>query len=194
MARTAVRTGSGQREYLPLPKELSPYYMRIRSAETALSNFKDKDGNDQYQLLLTWELTRLTDEQVEAEVDESRWVKQWISLYYGETAKGPSKLKVFIDELRSQGLLEDFDPDAEELEVDDDWFVGIEQKVTLGVKGEFNEVLMISNPRPPKRAGAAAPPAPKKNAPQHVSQAPKVRPAANTPADEDDSLFEEPPF
>jgi hypothetical protein len=32
--------------------------MRIRSAETTLSNFKDKDGNDQYQLLLTWEISR----------------------------------------------------------------------------------------------------------------------------------------
>jgi hypothetical protein len=71
---------------------------------------------------------------------------------------------VFIDSLRSQGLLEDFDP--EEGEIDSDWFEGIEQRVTVGVNAKgYNTVVMIS---PLRKKGPTA----SKNAPQRIEQAP----------------------
>jgi hypothetical protein len=122
--------------------------------------------------MLCWEISRLTAEQAEAEVDDTRWVRQWLSLYYGETKNGPSKLKAFIDGLREQGLLADFDPESGE--IDSDWFIGIEQKVALGVKGNFNNVVAVGPLKPAKRAPAKptapAPPA-RRNAPQLVAQA-----------------------
>jgi hypothetical protein len=192
MAKATMRTGGASTgEYEPLPEDI--YVMRIKEADITLSSFKDeKTGEDQWQLALTWEVSRLTEEQKEAEVDDSRWVRQWFSLFYGETKKGPSKLKVFIDSLRSQGLLEDFDP--EEGEIDSDWFEGIEQRVTVGVNAKgYNTVVMIS---PLRKKGPAA----SKNAPQRIEQAPvkASKPAKTAPKvavvepDEDEGeLFDE---
>lgn len=180
MATTTVRTG-GEQTYEPLPSDI--YYMRIREADITLSQFKDKNDADQFQLALVWEISRLTDEQEEAEIDADRWVRQWISLYYGETKKGPSKLKAFIDNLQSQGLLEEFDSTVGE--IDSDWFIGIEQRVTLDVKGAYNNVVMVSPLKVSKKTPAAA-----KNAPQRIEQAPVKRPAATVPAavETDDEL------
>jgi hypothetical protein len=167
MASIQVRTnGAGDQTYEPLPPDI--YYMKIREADITLSSFKDqKTGEDQYQLALVWEISRLTAEQQEAEIDDSRWVRQWLSLFYGETKKGPSKLKEFIDTLQSQGLLMEFDPANGE--IDSDWFEGIEQRVTLGVKGNYNDVRMVSSLKVAKKAPAHA-----KNAPQRIRSAPPV--------------------
>jgi hypothetical protein len=177
MPTVNLRTGSsGETTYEPLPADI--YYMRVRAADITVSSFKDKDGNDQHQLALTWEISRLTAEQKEDDVDDSRWVKQWLSLYYGETKNGPSKLKAFIDSLQSQGLLEEFD--AASGVIDSDWFIGIEQRVTLSVKGAYNNVVMVAPLKTKKPAPAQA-----KNAPQRVEQAPvKRRPAPVPPVDE----------
>lgn len=180
MAPVQLRGGNGTTEYSPLPADI--YYMRIRNAEVTLSQFKDKDGNDQYQLALTWEISRLTAEQKDEEIDDSRWVKQWVSMYYGETKNGPSKLKAFIDNLQSQGLLEEFDPAT--LVIDPDWLIGIEQRVTLDVKGNYNNVVMIAPLKTKKAAPVAA-----KNQPQRIEQAPVKRPAAAAVAVEDEELF-----
>jgi hypothetical protein len=185
MAKATMRA-QGDTKYEPLPADT--YYMQVRDADITKSAFKDqKTGEDQLQLQLTWEITRLTDEQAEADVDEDRWVKQWLSLYYGETKNGPSKMKAFIDGLQAQGLLEEFDPAT--AEIDSDWFIGIEQRVTLAVKGDFNNVVMVA-PLKIKKASAkveqaAAVAAPKKNAPRRIEQAPV------TVADDDDDLFAE---
>lgn len=180
MAKATMRTQGGEKTYEPLPADI--YHMRVRDADVTESAFKDaKTGETQYQLALTWEISRLTAEQQEAEVDDSRWVRQWLSLYYGDTKSGPSKLKAFVDSLQSQGLLEEFD--ASSGEIDSDWFVGIEQRVTLDVKGAYNNVVMIS--RPKKTAAKPTPtppaPAPKKNAPVRVEQA----------TEDDEDLFAE---
>lgn len=189
MATVAVRTGGGETTYEPLPADI--YYMRIREADISLSQFKDaKTGDDQYQLAIVWEISRLTAEQEEAEIDDTRWVRQWISLYYGETKNGPSKLKAFIDNLQAQGLLEEFDPAAGE--IDSDWFLGIEQRVTLNVKGNYNNVVMVSPLKVAKKSAAAPQPAAKKNTPQRVDQAPVKRPAA--PIEDEDDQTEGLPF
>lgn len=171
----------GDTTYEPLP--MDTYYMRVREADITLSSFKDKDGNDQHQLMLCWEISRLTAEQQEAEVDEDRWVRQWLSLYYGETKNGPSKLKAFIDGLRGQGLLDEFDPESGE--IDSDWFIGIEQKVALGTKGNFNNVVAVGPLKAAKKAGNGAKlvqePAiassaqQRRNAPHHIDQEPVRR-------------------
>ena len=188
MAKATMRTGgAGSGEYLPLPEDI--YVMKIRDADVTISAFKDeKTGEDQMQLALTWEISRLTEEQREADVDETRWVKQWFSLFYGETKKGPSKIKVFIDSLRSQGLLEEFDETTGE--IDSDWFLGIEQRVTVGVniKG-YNTVVMVS---PLRKKGPTA----TRNAPQRIEQAPvtPVRPArapAPVAVADDEELFDD---
>lgn len=188
MATVAVRTGGGETTYEPLPADI--YYMKIREADASLSQFKDKDGNDQYQLALVWEISRLTAEQEEAEIDDTRWVRQWISLYYGETKNGPSKLKMFIDNLQAQGLFQEFDPATKE--IDTDWFLDIEQRVTLNVKGSYNNVVMVSPLKVAKKSAAAPQPAAKKNAPQRIDQAPVKRPAA--PVDDEDDQTEGLPF
>ena len=189
MAKATMRTGgAGSGEYLPLPEDI--YVMKILESDITLSAFKDeKTGEDQYQLALTWEISRLTEEQREADVDDSRWVKQWFSLFYGETKKGPSKLKAFIDSLCSQGLLKEFDETTGE--IDSDWFLEIEQRVTVGVNPKgYNTVVMIS---PLRKKGPAAP----RNAPQRIEQAPvtPARPArAPAPvavADDDEALFDD---
>jgi hypothetical protein len=175
MASIKVRKKDDTTEYLPLPPDT--YLMRIKDADITLSSFKDKDGNDQHQLALTWEISRLTAEQKEDGVDESRWVRQWLSLYYGETKNGPSKLKEFLDILQAQGLVPEFDPADDE--IDSDWFLGIEQRVTLAVKGSYNNVVMIAAPRTPR-----------KNAPQPVkpedAKPPKRRPAPPPPEDDEE--------
>lgn len=181
MAMVQVRTQSEGTDFEAYPADT--YYARIREADITESKFKDKDGNAQYQLALVWEVSRLTAEQTEAELEPGKWFRQWISLYYGETKNGPSKLKSFIDNLRGQGLLDEFDPAAGE--IDSDWFVGVEQRVSVDLKNGYNNVIGVA-PLKLKKPAAAAP-APAKNAPRHVAQAPiKNGPSAE---DEDDALF-----
>jgi hypothetical protein len=72
--------------------------------------------------------------------------------------------------------LQDFDPENG-AEIDTDWFVGIEQRVLLDIKGTYNQVVGVSAPR--KKAAPKPAPAPAKPAPK----------AAPKPAD--DELFED---
>ena len=173
MAKIAVRLQGAASNYEPLPADT--YLMRIRAAEVVESTFKDKSGDAQLQLKLTWEVARLSAEQEEAGVDASRWVSQWIGWYYGDTKQGPSRLKKLIDGLQAQGFLGEFDP--ENGEIDTDWFLGIEQRVLLDIKGTYNQVVGVSAPR--KKAAPKPAPAPAKPAPK----------VASKPAD--DELFED---
>jgi hypothetical protein len=177
MATVQVRTQSETSDFEAYPADT--YYARIREADITESKFKDKDGNAQFQLALVWEVSRLTAEQTEAELEPGKWFRQWISLYYGETKNGPSKLKLFIDNLQGQGLLEEFDP-AERI-IDSDWFVGIEQRVSVDLKNGYNNVIGVAPLKLKKAAPAAA-----KNAPVHVKQAAPAKGAAVAEADEDD--------
>ena len=189
MAPIQIRTGSStSNEYEVFPADT--YYCRIAKSEVTESKFKDKDGNAQFQLALVWEVSRLTAEQEEADLETGKWFRQWFSLYYGETQRGPSQLKTFVDSLSAQGLIE-FDPDA----FDPDALIGIEQRVSVGVKfaqdgREVNQVLGVAPLKMAKKAGAKPAPAPAKNAPQHVAQAAPQKPAAaQAEGAEDDELF-----
>jgi hypothetical protein len=186
MAITTMRQASDT-TFEPLPADI--YYMKVRAAEITISSFKDKDGNDQEQIKLTWEVSRLTAEQEADGIDGDKWVSQWLSLYYGDTKNGPSKLKAFIDGLQAQGLLADFDPATGE--IDTDWFIGIEQRVTLAVKGQYNNVVMVSPLKAKKPAAPAKAPAPAaRNTPRHIEQAPVGNHRAPVASDDDD-LFED---
>lgn len=184
MAPIQIRTGgSTTSEYEAYPADT--YYCQIRQAEVTESKFKDKDGNAQYQLALVWEVTRLTAEQEEAGIEPGKWFRQWFSLYYGETQRGPSQLKAFVDSLSAQGLIE-FDPDA----FDPDTLIGLEQRVSVGTKfaqdgREVNAVLGVAPLKIAKKSAKPAP-APAKNAPQHVAQARPQRPAAAQAEDDED--------
>ena len=163
MAKIAVRVQGAASNYEPLPADT--YLMRIRAAEVVESTFKDKGGDAQLQLKLTWEIARLSQEQEEAGVDADRWVSQWIGWYYGDTKQGPSRLKKLIDGFQAQGYLAEFDPET--AEIDTDWFLGIEQRVLLDIKGSYNQVVGVSAPR--KKAAAKPAPAPAKPAPKPVA-------------------------
>lgn len=183
MAVMQVRTQSEATEFEAYPADT--YYARIREADIVESKFKDKDGNAQFQIALTWEVTRLTVEQQEAELEPGKWFRQWISFYYGQTKNGPSKLKIFIDNLQAQGLLEEFDPTSKI--IDTDWFIGIEQRVGVDLKNGYNNVVTVA---PPKVKKAAAPvPAPAKNAPRRIEQAPVKGGAPAPESDDDEPLF-----
>lgn len=185
MSVVQLKTG-GERTFEPLPEDT--YRMRIRDA----SIVQDRRGND--QLLLVWEIAELSAEQEAAGADPDRWVRQWLTLYYGETRNGPSRLKRFLDGLKAQGLLDAFDPNDPQL--DPDWLLDIEQRVTVDVNGQYNRVVMVSPPRKVATRVAAPAPAP---APAGRQQSPRAsQPAARStraapqpvpPAAEDEDLL-----
>lgn len=127
------RSGGGSSEDRPvLPTDI--YRMKIIEAKLEDDTFNpNKDGSFPQKIALTWETTILTEEQQEAADEaEQEWlgVRIWTRLnpYYNTVkAGGPSKFMAFIDDLRSQGLLADFDPEAFDIES----LVGIEQKCSV---------------------------------------------------------------
>jgi hypothetical protein len=132
--------GSDGKDFVVLPSDV--YRMKILKATVEENRFADpeKDGTKPLQLVLTWEMTAISDEQREAMEEAGEdWntaqVWQRMSLFYGDVrAGGPSKCKAFIDGLREQGYLEGFDPDDFDL----DTLAGIEQRVNVEryIKGQ----------------------------------------------------------
>ena len=125
--------GSSDKEFILLPSDI--YRMKVTKAVVEENRFADvqKDGTRPQQLVLTWEVTQLTDEQKEAAEEAGEdWdtaaVWQRMSLYYGPIRDGGvSKLQAFIDQLREQGYLADFDMDL----FDTDDLLGVEQRVNV---------------------------------------------------------------
>lgn len=111
------------------------YRMRCVEAEIKDNTFEkpNKDGTLPQKLATVWEITSLTEEQAESAADAAEvWigVRIWkdFAPYYGDVKDGgPSKLKEFIDSLRTQGYLANFDPN----DFDPNVLVGIEQKVSV---------------------------------------------------------------
>jgi hypothetical protein len=159
--------GSGEaRPVLPTDN----YRMKIVEAKLEEDNYGkvNKDGTKEEKFVVVWEMSVLTEDQQEAEAEaEEDWstVRIWsrFAPYYGDVrAGGPSKLKEFIDGLREQGLLPNFDPDSLEPES----LVGIEQRVsvvryikTMGPSAgqPGNKPSAYSPVRQPKKAKTAAP-------------------------------------
>lgn len=135
-----------------------------------------KDGTKPLKISTVWEVQTLTDEQADAAAEAG---EEWVGVriwkdfnpYYGDVRDGgPSKFKAFIDDLRAQGLLPNFDPDA--FEVED--LAGIEQKASVQLytktMGENagkpgNKIMAFAPLRPARGAKTTAKPA-ARNTPQ----------------------------
>lgn len=119
-------TGSGTGEFTLL--ETDVYRMQIKAADLQEDQYADvnRDGSRPERLVLRWEVTQVTDEQDEAALGCAVW--QRFNPYYGPVRDGGvSKFQQFIDGLRVQGYLADFDPEL----FDTDSLIGIEQRVSV---------------------------------------------------------------
>lgn len=108
--------------------ETDVYRMQIKRAVLEEDQYAEAlaDGTKPEKLVLTWEVTSATDEQDADCVGLAVW--QRFNPYYGPVRDGGvSKFKAFIDGLREQGFLPDFDPNL----FDTDSLIGIEQRVSV---------------------------------------------------------------
>lgn len=120
------KSGNGTGEFILL--ETDVYRMKIADALLEEDQFAEplNDGSKPIKLVLRWEVTEAGDDQDEEVVGCAVW--QRFNPYYGTVREGgPSKFKAFIDALREQGHLKEFDPGA----FDTDQLVGIEQRVSV---------------------------------------------------------------
>ena len=140
------------------------YRMQIKKADIRPNTFAEplEDGTQPDQLALVWEVSEANADQDDGVVGLSVW--QNLAPWYGTGKRGPSKFKILMDSLMSQGLLpadSDFD------QFDTDLLIGIEQKVsveeytkTMGQnKGQLGNRIVTVMPLKPmkKQAPAAAP-------------------------------------
>lgn len=108
--------------------ETDVYRMQIKRAVIEEDQFAEAlaDGKRPEKLVLTWEVSSVTEEQDEGCVGLAVW--QRFNPYYGPVRDGGvSKFKAFIDSLREQGFLPDFDANM----FDTDSLIGIEQRVSV---------------------------------------------------------------
>lgn len=129
---TQGRSGSAKSMVL---LETDVYRMKIARASIEEDQFADpnKDGTKPERLVLCWEVTEAIGEQDDEVIGLSVWHR--INPYYGAVRDGGiSKFKAFIDSLRAQGHLAEFDPNA----FDTDSLLGIEQRVSVEnyIKGQ----------------------------------------------------------
>lgn len=123
---TQARKGGGSGEMTLL--ETDVYRMKIARASIEQDQYADPlpDGTHPDRLVLCWETTEPIGDQDESVVGLSVW--QRLNPYYGPIRDGGvSKFKAFIDGLRAQGHLQDFDPHS----FDTDSLLGIEQRVSV---------------------------------------------------------------
>lgn len=126
--KTRSNGGTNEKEFMPLPTDV--YQMEIAEARIEENQYAEprKDGTKPEQLVITWEVSRVSEDQGEAGVLGGEKVWQRLNPYYGPVRDGgDSRFKMFIDSLLRQGVLKDFDPDA----FDTDSLIGIEQRVTV---------------------------------------------------------------
>lgn len=193
---TQARSGGGSdKAFVVLPTDV--YRMKITKATIEENRFADplNDGTKPQQIVITWEMTQLSEDQQDA-ADEAGedWstcaVWQRFNPYYGPVRDGGvSKFKAFIDALREQGYLEDFDPNT----FDTDSLLGVEQRVSVEKykksQGENagkpgNKVVSVL----PLKRGKAG-----RNVPQPVKIA-EIHPAAAVMADGSEEEEESPLF
>lgn len=157
------------------------YRMKVLECKMQDNTFEkpDKDGNLPQQVVLTFEITTLTDEQQEmAEERDEDWsaVRIWhrFAPYYGDTKTGgPSKLKEFLDNLVSWGLIPSLTN-----ELDLETLVGVELRCTVlnyaktmgeNVGKPGNKITGFAPVRQPKKG---------KNVPLPLASVEEIRPAA----------------
>lgn len=152
---TQTTPRDGENEWTPL--STGQYVMQIAAAKIAPSPFANDDGEFPDRLSITWKLAEWNDEYAEAGYQEGQKVFQQFNPWYGESKKGASKFKQFIDPLIQEGLIpaqfEIAEGDTDETEGD---LVGITRRVmvenylkTMGAnKGQpGNRVLAVTAPR-----------------------------------------------
>lgn len=178
-----AKNGTGEeRPILPTDS----YRMKVIDAKIEENNLAkpNRDGSKPLDVVITWEITVLTDEQREvAEERGEDWdtVRVWQRLnpYYGDVKDGgPSKFKAFIDLLRKQGHLQNFSLEAFDVET----LVGIEQKVSVL---EHIKTMGPNAGKPGNKVAGVAPLRKARNTPQPVTA-----PQATAPAlADDEELF-----
>jgi hypothetical protein len=123
---TQARQGNGSTEFKLL--ETDVYRMKIAAATLEEDQYADPqgDGSKPIRLVLRWEVTEATEDQDEDVVGNAVWHR--LNPWYGSVRDGgASKFKAFIEQLRDQGLLADFNPQAFDVES----LVRIEQRVSV---------------------------------------------------------------
>lgn len=152
---TQPQTPSNEKEWTPL--QTGQYLMRIAAAKIEPSPFANEDGEFPERLTVRWTLAEWTQEFDDAGYQEAQAVFQQFNPWYGDTRKGPSKFKTFIDPLITEGLIpaqfEIAEGDTPDVEGD---LIGITRSVmvenyakTMGPnKGQpGNRVLAVTAPR-----------------------------------------------
>jgi hypothetical protein len=166
---TRERKGNGTGEIIILPSDV--YRMKITSAAIEEDKFAEpyNDGTKPEKLVISWEVTQVTDEQEDIFLNAKVW--QRFNPWYGITKAGtPSRFKEFIDKLAEQGLLV-FDPDN----FDTDSLIGIEQKVSVE---EYKKTMGVNIGQPGNRITQVMPLTRKKTA---QAPAPKPQLVRNVP-------------
>jgi hypothetical protein len=168
------------------------YACVLEDMKVVESKFKDdKDGEQKYQVQVTWKVNQLTAEQQDEGLEPGKWFTQWVSLYYGVKKDGtPSALKALFDSI-AEDIGWDLS-DGEELDLDEFITAALEHGIKRQVlvtgpndKGYF-KVVSAERPRSKRKAqpAAQAEPAP----PQRTK--PSTRVNAPKPAvDEDEEVF-----
>lgn len=126
------QSGGRPADAVILPTDV--YLMEIMDAVIEDDQFAEprKDGSKQQRIVVTWEVYALTPEQQEVGEESEPFLNQRVwqrfAPYYGPVRDGgDSKFKAFIDMLREQGYLKEFDP----MMFDTDALVGIKQRVSV---------------------------------------------------------------
>lgn len=176
--------GSMSQERPVLPTDT--YRMRIMDAKMEDDTFAkpNSDGSLPQKLALTFEITTLTEEQQEAAADAGQeWdeVRIWhrFNPFYGPVREGgPSKLKEFLDNLVTWGLIPELDLEAFAPES----LVGVELKCSVV---QYLKTMGANKGQPGNKiTGFAAIKNKRKNVPQPVKPA-DVQSAAR---DDDEDL------
>lgn len=87
------------------PLATGQYVMEIAEAKIAPSPFPDNDGEIRDRLTVVWKLAEWSSEYAAAGYEQGQKVFQQFNPWYGETKKGASKFKQFVDPLINEGLI-----------------------------------------------------------------------------------------
>jgi hypothetical protein len=171
----------GSTTYDVLPTD--SYIMKVVEAGLEDNRFgtPDRDGNLPKQVVLTWELSKLSAEQEEAGITLGEKVRQYINAYYGVKKDGtPSAFMALVQSLVEQQMLPEGEFDVED-------FIGITQRIAVleytKEKGENagsqgNKVTAV-NPLKLQR----------KTRPMVQPNTTPTKPLPSTPADSEDLPF-----
>lgn len=143
----------GDSEWTPLAT--GQYLMKIAEAKIAPSPFENDDGEKPDELTIVWQLADWNEEYAEAGYQSGQKVFQRFNPWYGESRKGPSKFKQFIDPLIQEGLIPpEFEVAQDDLPANQGDLIGLTRRVmvehytkSMGVnKGQpGNRVLAVTS-------------------------------------------------